>query len=67
MHFIETANRNEIYEFLNVLINRLENILQSPDNHTFYRFKGLIPAIRHKKGWGKIERKGFARNELDPA
>lgn len=27
---------------------------------TFYRFKGIISAIRHKKGWGKMERKGFS-------
>lgn len=29
----------------------------------FWRFKGFISGVRHVKGWGKMERKGFAASQ----
>ena len=32
---------------------------------TWFRFKGVISALRHKKGWGKMERKGFVKKDKE--
>jgi hypothetical protein len=31
--------------------------------HTFFAVKGNLEALRRKKGWGKVERKGFEKKK----
>jgi hypothetical protein len=31
--------------------------------HTYFAVRGNLEALRRKKGWGKVERKGFEKKK----